>query len=141
MPATVEIQGESDTDLRLQVQQLKAELKAEQMKTVASLSLKVSGKSGVISLYGLQKMPISLYRTGWAAMSAKIADVLTMCEEQSVHLDHIANLAKEWKGYKGPKEKEWITPELADRVAVRINTYMTDNLPAGTFKVCPKSTD
>ena len=72
---------DQDTDLRAELERLKAEnenLKKSSTASRGTLSLKVSEKGGV-SLYGLGRFPVTLYKEQWnklLSMTAEISEFL-----------------------------------------------------------------
>jgi hypothetical protein len=55
----------SDEDLKAELEKLRAENDQLKNKAVRGLSLKVSEKGGV-SLYGVGRFPVTLYKEQWA---------------------------------------------------------------------------
>jgi hypothetical protein len=55
----------SDDDLKAEVERLRAENERLKQEKTRSISLKVSDKGGV-SLYGLGRFPVTLYKEQWA---------------------------------------------------------------------------
>jgi hypothetical protein len=51
-------------DLQAQVEELKKQLEVEKQKKTAKISFKVSPK-GAVSVYGLQRFPVTLYKSQW----------------------------------------------------------------------------
>ena len=54
----------SDGELREEVERLRKENERLRARSEKGVSLKVSGK-GAVSVYGLQRFPITLYREQW----------------------------------------------------------------------------
>jgi hypothetical protein len=74
-----------DDDLKAELERLKAEnerLKAERVKGV---SLKVSEKGGV-SVYGLGRFPVTLYKEQWTKLLDMAQDVRTFIRENEARL-------------------------------------------------------
>lgn len=59
----------SDDDLKAEIEKLRAENEQLKNKSVRGLSLKVSEKGGV-SLYGVGRFPVTLYKEQWAKILA-----------------------------------------------------------------------
>lgn len=63
------------TALQAELAKLKAENEALKAKAVAAIkSMKVSEK-GALSVYGLGRFPVTLYRSQWEALLAKAEDI------------------------------------------------------------------
>jgi hypothetical protein len=68
----------SDDDLKAEVERLRAENEALKKPTRGQMSLKVSEK-GAVSVYGLGRFPVTLYREQWEkllAMADQIRDFI-----------------------------------------------------------------
>jgi hypothetical protein len=61
----------SEEDLRAEIEKLRAENDQLKTKSVRGLSLKVSEK-GAVSLYGVGRFPVTLYKEQWAKMKDEI---------------------------------------------------------------------
>lgn len=64
----------SDEDLKAEVERLRAENDQLKNKTVRGLSLKVSEK-GAVSLYGIGRFPVTLYKEQWAKILGMASDI------------------------------------------------------------------
>ena len=64
----------SNADLRKELEALKAENAKLKAKNSGPLKLKVSAKGGV-SLYGLQRFPVTLYRAQWERILGAEEDI------------------------------------------------------------------
>ena len=74
----------TEEELRLEVERLKAENEALKTPTRGQISLKVSEKGGV-SVYGLGRFPVTLYKEQWAKLLAT-SDQIKSFIEQNDHL-------------------------------------------------------
>ena len=72
--------SESEEELRAQVEALKAENQALKRRTEKGLSLKVSQK-GAVSVYGLGRFPVTLYKEQWERLLEMAEDIKTFIEE------------------------------------------------------------
>ena len=75
----------SDEDLKAELARVKAEnerLKAQQTR---GISLKVSEKGGV-SVYGLGRFPVTLYKEQWTKLLAMADDIKTFIKEHEREL-------------------------------------------------------
>jgi hypothetical protein len=75
----------SDEDMQAEVARLKAEnerLKGQQAK---GLSLKVSEK-GALSVYGLGRFPVTLYKEQWTKLLAMTDDIKAFLKENDANL-------------------------------------------------------
>ncbi len=64
----------SDEDLKAEIERLRAENDQLKNKTVRGLSLKVSEK-GAVSLYGIGRFPVTLYKEQWAKILGMASDI------------------------------------------------------------------
>jgi regulator of replication initiation timing len=89
----------NDEDLRAEIEDLKAEienLKAEKERlrmenealkksTTTKISMKVSQK-GALSVYGLGRFPVTLYKEQWFRLLEKAEDIRTFIKENDSEL-------------------------------------------------------
>lgn len=61
--------SQSYLEIMAQIEKLKAEAKAAKPKAERTISFKVTAKGGV-SVYGLGKFPVTLYKTQWEKLMA-----------------------------------------------------------------------
>lgn len=72
-------------DLKAQLEALKAENAALKAKKDKALSLKVSEKGGV-SLYGMGRFPVTLYRQQWEKLAKHMPEILAFIEANASKL-------------------------------------------------------
>lgn len=63
-----------DEDLRAELERLRAENEALKAKTTRATSIRVSEKGGV-SVYGLGRFPVTLYKEQWLKLLAMADDI------------------------------------------------------------------
>ncbi len=74
----------TEEELRLEIERLKAENEALKTPARGQISLKVSEKGGV-SVYGLGRFPVTLYKEQWAKLLAT-SDQIKSFIAQNDHL-------------------------------------------------------
>jgi len=75
----------ADEDLRAELEQLKAENERLKNRTSRGVSLKVSEKGGV-SVYGLGRFPVTLYKEQWTRLLDMADDIRTFIKENDARL-------------------------------------------------------
>lgn len=70
----------SDEDLKAEIERLRAENERLKNKSVRGLSLKVSEK-GAVSLYGVGRFPVTLYKEQWAKILGMAGEIETFIRE------------------------------------------------------------
>ena len=75
----------SDEDLKAELERLKAENEQLKSQRGRSVSLKVSEKGGV-SVYGLGRFPVTLYKEQWVKLLAMADDIRTFITENDTRL-------------------------------------------------------
>ena len=70
----------SDEDLKAEIERLRAENDKLKNKGVKGLSLKLSEKGGV-SLYGVGRFPVTLYKEQWRRILGMAAEIETFINE------------------------------------------------------------
>ena len=70
----------SDEDLKAELERLKAENEQLKSQRGRSVSLKVSEKGGV-SVYGLGRFPVTLYKEQWGKLLEMAEDIRTFIRE------------------------------------------------------------
>ena len=75
----------SDEDLRMELERLKAENEYLKGQRARGISLKVSEKGGV-SVYGLGRFPVTLYKEQWTKLLAITDEIRAFIEEHDAEL-------------------------------------------------------
>jgi hypothetical protein len=75
----------ADEDLRAELERLKAENERLKTQRSRSVSLKVSEKGGV-SVYGLGRFPVTLYKEQWAKLLAMSDEIKAFMKEHDKDL-------------------------------------------------------
>jgi len=75
----------TDDDLRAELERLKAENAQLKSQRGRSASLKVSEKGGV-SVYGLGRFPVTLYKEQWAKLLAMADEIKAFIKEHDADL-------------------------------------------------------
>ena len=75
----------ADDDLRAELERLKAENERLKNQRGRSASLKVSEKGGV-SVYGLGRFPVTLYKEQWLRLLAMADEIRTFIQEHDSQL-------------------------------------------------------
>ena len=75
----------ADDALQAEVERLKAENAALKAQTTRGVSIKVSAKGGV-SVYGLGRFPVTLYKEQWAKLLDMAADIRAFIKEHDTQL-------------------------------------------------------
>jgi hypothetical protein len=70
----------ADEDVQAELARLRAENEALKQKRNTAVSMKVSEKGGV-SVYGLGRFPVTLYREQWTKLLAMAEEIKTFIEE------------------------------------------------------------
>ena len=71
-----------ETDLKAELERLKAENEALKNKKTRTAFLKVSEK-GAVSVYGLGRFPVTLYKEQWARLLDMGEDIRSRCPRGS----------------------------------------------------------
>ena len=74
----------TDDDLKAEIERLRSENDQLKTKSVRGLSLKVSEKGGV-SLYGIGRFPVTLYKEQWAKILGMAKEIETFLRDN----DHL----------------------------------------------------
>ncbi len=74
-----------EEDLRAELERLRRENEALKRKTERGISLKVSAK-GAVSLYGLGRFPVTLYKEQWARVLDKADEIRSFIAEHDGEL-------------------------------------------------------
>ena len=75
----------SDEDLKAEVERLKAENESLKSQRGRSVGLKVSEKGG-LSVYGLGRFPVTLYKEQWTKLLAMADEIKTFMKEHDSQL-------------------------------------------------------
>jgi hypothetical protein len=75
----------ADDALQAEVERLKAENAALKAQATRSVSIKVSEKGGV-SVYGLGRFPVTLYKEQWAKLLDMAADIRAFLKAHDAQL-------------------------------------------------------
>jgi len=75
----------ADDELRAEVERLKAENASLKARTTRGVSMKVSEKGGV-SVYGLGRFPVTLYKEQWAKLLDIADDIRAFIREHDGEL-------------------------------------------------------
>jgi hypothetical protein len=76
----INIRMASDEDLKAEIERLRAENEALKKPARGQMSLKVSEKGG-LSLYGLGRFPVTLYREQWEKLLGMADEIRTFIRE------------------------------------------------------------
>ena len=82
----------SNSEMQQAIEALKAEneaLKARVNKPIGKLTLKVSEK-GAVSVYGLGRFPVTLYREAWLALVGIVPEIKSFIDAHKAELDKAA---------------------------------------------------
>ena len=74
-----------DEDLKVELERLRAENERLKNRTSRGVSLKVSEKGGV-SVYGLGRFPVTLYKEQWARLLDMADDIRSFIRENDTRL-------------------------------------------------------
>jgi hypothetical protein len=75
----------SDLELKAELERLRAENARLKNTSAGGLSLKVSEK-GAVSLYGMGRFPVTLYKEQWLRILASASDIETFIRENESRL-------------------------------------------------------
>ncbi len=75
----------SDEDLKAELERLRAENDRLKNRSTRGVSLKVSEKGGV-SVYGLGRFPVTLYKEQWTRLLAMADDIRAFIQENDAKL-------------------------------------------------------
>ena len=75
----------AEEDMQAELERLRTENTALKTRSSTGLSLKVSAKGGV-SIYGLGRFPVTLYKEQWVRLLAITDDIRTFMQENDAQL-------------------------------------------------------
>jgi hypothetical protein len=75
----------SDDELKAEIERLRAENEALKKPSRGQMSLKVSEK-GALSVYGLGRFPVTLYREQWEKLLGMAAEIQSFIHENDARL-------------------------------------------------------
>jgi len=75
----------SEDELRAELERLKAENEALKVKATRATSIRVSEKGGV-SVYGLGRFPVTLYKEQWVKLLDMAQDIRTFIAQNEAKL-------------------------------------------------------
>ena len=75
----------SDEDLKAELERLRAENEQLKQRSVRGVSLKVSEK-GAVSVYGLGRFPVTLYKEQWTKLLAMAEDIKAFIKAHDAEL-------------------------------------------------------
>ena len=75
----------SDEDLKSELERLRAENEQLKQRAVRGVSLKVSEK-GAVSVYGLGRFPVTLYKEQWTRLLAMAEDIKAFIKTHDAEL-------------------------------------------------------
>ena len=75
----------ADEDLKAELERLRAENEQLKQRAVRGVSLKVSEK-GAVSVYGLGRFPVTLYKEQWTKLLAMAEDIKAFIKTHNAEL-------------------------------------------------------
>jgi len=75
----------ADEDLKAELERLRAENEQLKQRSVRGVSLKVSEK-GAVSVYGLGRFPVTLYKEQWTKLLAMAEDIKVFIKAHDAEL-------------------------------------------------------
>ena len=75
----------SELEMKAELERLRAENAQLKNKNTGGLSLKVSEK-GAVSLYGMGRFPVTLYKEQWLRILASVPEIETFIRENNAKL-------------------------------------------------------
>jgi hypothetical protein len=84
-PSSWEIQKMSEVNMQAELERLRAENEALKSRSDRAVSLKVSEKGGV-SVYGLGRFPVTLYKEQWEKLLAMSDDLRKFIQDNAAKL-------------------------------------------------------
>src|SRR5260370_38292705 len=96
----------TDEDLKAELERLKAENERLKTQRGRSVSLKVSEKGGV-SVYGLGRVPVTLYKEQWTKLLAMTDQIRAFIKEHDAELKTKGEVYKTSGGLGGARRNGW----------------------------------
>ena len=77
--------AETDDDLKAELERLRAENATLKSRSTRGISMRVSEKGG-LSVYGLGRFPVTLYKEQWVRLLAMADDIRSFITEHDLEL-------------------------------------------------------
>ena len=107
----------SDEDLKSELERLRAENERLKRTSGRGLSLRVSEK-GAVSVYGLGRFPVTLYREQWLRLLERTGDLQQLMEEHASELKSKGEGAAEGPAEEPARAEEPGQPESQESAEI-----------------------